>query len=144
MTLGATPYERASALAARMLATTCGAASPASRSSSSVVSSIALVNAVLEEGAVAQDAVDDPEVARAGNVQAEADGAGALDDLGLLDHRLGGGVGLVVDAGDLGVVVDLRLGRAVRVERAVPVEVVVGDVQAGGRERRELAARDCG
>ncbi len=94
---------------------------------------------VFEEGTVAEDAVDDPEIARTGHVETEADRARALDHLGLLDHQFGCAVGTVVDARHLGVVVHFRLRRAVGVERAVPVEVVVGDVQAGARERRELA-----
>ena len=96
---------------------------------------------VLEEGTIAEDAVDDAETARTGNVEAEADGARTLDHLGLLHHQLGRRIGAVVDARHLGVVVHLRLGRAVGVEGAVPVEVVVGDVQADAGERRELATR---
>ena len=51
--------------------------------------------------------------------------------------RAGRGIRLVVDARDAGVVVDVRLRVAVGLERAVPLEVVVGEVQAHARVRRD-------
>ena len=108
----------------------CGAARPCGSSSSSGDELERGGAAVVEEGAVAEDALDDAEVARARHVEAEADRAGALLHLGVLDHAHGRLVGAVVDAGDLRVRVDGGLRRAVRLERAVPVEVVVGDVEA--------------
>ena len=57
-------------------------------------------------------------------------------DLGVLDHAPGRGIRLVVDARDAGVVVDVRLRVAVGLERPVPLEVVVGEVEAHARVRR--------
>ena len=90
---------------------------------------------VLEERPIDQDAVDHAQVARPGHTQVESDGTGALDDLGVLDHARGGGIRLVVDARDAGAVVHVRLRVAVRLERAVPFEVIVGEVQADARVR---------
>ena len=50
--------------------------------------------------------------------------AAALDDVGLHDELLGLDVGDVVDAGEMGVLVDLALGPEVLGVGAVPVEVV--------------------
>ena len=125
-----TPSERARADAARMFATTCGAASPWRCELGDRASSSAARAAVVEERAVDEDAVDDAEVARARHAEAEADRARALLDLGVLDHVRGRGVRAVVDARDAGVRVDRGLRVAVRLGRAVPVEVVVGEVEA--------------
>jgi hypothetical protein len=59
--------------------------------------------ALVEEGTIAEDPLDHAEVARARDVEPEADGARALLDLGVLDHVHRRLVGAVVDAGDLGV-----------------------------------------
>ena len=71
--------------------------------------------------------------------QGEPDRPAALDDLGLHDQLLGQRVGDVVDARDVGVLVDAALGPQVLLERAVPVQVVRRDVEAGRRDRRHRA-----
>ncbi len=95
--------------------------------------------AVVEERPVDEDPVDEPDVARAGGVGGEADGAAALLHLGLLDHAHRGLVAQVVDAGDPGARVDLGLRVAVRLGRAVPVVVIVGEVQAHAGQRGQSA-----
>ena len=94
---------------------------------------------VVEEGAVDEDAVDETYVARARHSEVEADGAASLDHIRLFDHLAGGDVGLVVDAGDPRVLVDDGLRVAVGPCRAVPLQVVVGEVEAHARVRRERA-----
>ena len=69
---------------------------------------------------------------------AESDRARTLLHVGVLDHGARRRVGQVVDAGDARVLVDLRLGVPVRLGRPVPVVVVLGEIEADGRERRDL------
>ena len=75
---------------------------------------------------------------QAGDAEGEADRPAALDDVGVHHQLLGDRVLHVVDAGELGVLVDLALGPPVVLERAVPVEVVGRDVEA----RREATGAD--
>ena len=63
----------------------------------------------LDEGTVGEDVLDDAEHADGGHAEREADGPGALDDVGLADQRLGRRVGDVVDAGALDALVDPAL-----------------------------------
>src|SRR5690606_14048910 len=81
------------------------------------------------EGAVDEDAVDDPELGQARGAQRDADGAGALDDVRLLDQVQGGLIGGVVDAGGADALEDASLGAGVLLGAAVPVEVVGAHVQ---------------
>ena len=115
----------------------CGAPSPCAASSATVRQLERAGAAVVEEGAVHEDAVHDAEVARTRDAEIEADGTRPLDDVGLFDHAPGRGIRLVVDAGDPGQVVHVRLRVAVRLGRPVPLEVVVGEVQAHARVRRD-------
>ena len=124
-----TPKARARAAAARALAMLCGAGGLTSATSAS---SWALLLPVLDEGAVDQDAVHDAELGGAGGAEGEADRPAALLDVGLAHQVLGGRVGDVVDAGDLVALVDPALVGGVRLHRAVPVEVVGGEVEHGG------------
>ena len=87
--------------------------------------------ALLDEGPVGEDVVDDADHRQGRRAEGEADRAAALLHLGVLDEPLGDGVLHVVDAGDLGARVDLALGPLVLLDRAVPVDVVGGDVEAG-------------
>ncbi len=89
--------------------------------------------AIIEEGTIDHDSIDKAEVARTGDSQAEADGAATLDHVGLFDHLARRVVLEVVDAGDLRIPVDLRLGCAIGLVGTVPIEVILRDVQAGGR-----------
>ena len=65
--------------------------------------------ALLDEGAVGEDVLDHADHPDAGHAEGEADGAGALDHVGLADQPLGLGVGDVVDAGALHPLVDAPL-----------------------------------
>ncbi len=82
------------------------------------------------ERAVAEHVVHDTEHRQAGDPERETDGAAPVDHVGVADHLLGRGVGDVVDARDLGALVHLRLGRGVRLDRAVPVDVVGCQIEA--------------
>ena len=84
---------------------------------------------LLDEGPIREDVVDDPDHRRSRDPGREADRPASLDDLGLHDELLGLDVGDVVDAGEVGVVVDLALRSQVLGVRAVPVEMVGGDVE---------------
>ena len=67
-----------------------------------------------------------------GHAEGEADGAGALDHVGVDDEALGLRVGDVVDGGALDAFVDAALVGGVvghRVRAVVPVEVVLGEVE---------------
>lgn len=86
---------------------------------------------VLDEGAVHEDPVDHAEHGGPGGAEGEADGPAALFHVRLDDQGLGGGVGGVVDAGDRVALVDAALVGGVGVHRAVPVEVVRGQVEDG-------------
>ena len=92
---------------------------------------------LLDEGPVGEHVVDDTELGRPGDAEGEADGPASLLHVGVLDEPPGAVVLDVVDAGDLGVRVDLPLGGGVLVERAVPVDVVGSDVEAGRGPRRQ-------
>jgi len=61
------------------------------------------------ERTVGDRVVDESDHPRRGYAEREADRAAALDDLSLLDEPLGLGILDVVDAGELGLVIDLRL-----------------------------------
>ncbi len=89
------------------------------------------------ERPVHQQAVDHAEVRQGGCAEAEADRPAALLDVGLADQRLGGRVGQVVHAGDGVALVDPALVGGVRLHRAVPVQVVGGQVEHGRRVRAQ-------
>ncbi len=99
------------------------------------------VLALLHEGPVDDQVVHHAQHAHAGHAEGEADGAGALGDVGILDHLLGHDVRDVVDAGMAHALEDLRLvegvvGHPAAVREAlarVPLEVVGLDVQNRGR-----------
>ena len=99
-------------------------------SSGTVVSSMALLRRSSRKARSQRMPSTTPKSLGPGTPRSKPMARAPSDDLGLLDHALGGLVGLVVDAGDPGVRVDRRLRVAVGLEGAVPVEVVVGDVQA--------------
>ena len=84
------------------------------------------------EAAVDQDVLDQPDLADQRRAEREADRDGAVHNVRLAHEILGPPVGEVVHAGDLGALEDPALVRRVRLERAVPVEVVGGDVEHGG------------
>ena len=88
--------------------------------------------ALLDEGAVDEDVLDDPDLTDGRGAEGEPDRAGALDDVGLLDQVHGGLVGDVVDARPLDAFVDAALVGGVLLHRGVPVEVVLGDVEDHG------------
>ncbi len=67
-----------------------------------------------EKRAIAEDPVDDSEIARPGCIETESDRPAAIDHLGIFDHPHGGFIAAVVDRRDPGVRVDPRLGRRVR------------------------------
>ena len=100
--------------------------------------------ALLDEGPVHEQVLDDADVAGARHPEGEPDGPGALEHVGLAHHLLGGGVGQVVDARPLDPLEDPRLvgGVALHARQGpprlvvVPVEVVLGDVEHRGRLRR--------
>ena len=71
--------------------------------------------AILDEGAIEHDVVDDTQVARARRVETEPDGAAAVLHVGVLDHAASRVIRAVVDAGDAGVGIDGRLGSAIGV-----------------------------
>ena len=93
-----TPNARARAAAASALATLCGAAGVTSDDRGQLEGGVATL---LDERPVDQQVVDDSQHRQSRGAQGEADGAGTLHHLRVLDHPLGGGVGDVVDAGDL-------------------------------------------
>ncbi|PLC13009.1 hypothetical protein AUQ48_13230 [Kocuria flava] len=90
---------------------------------------------VLEEGPVDEEVLDHAEHAHVRGVEGEAHRPAALDDVGLLDHPQGLGLLGVVDARDPGVLVDPGLVRGVVGVAAVPVDVVLGDVEHHGGQR---------
>ena len=89
------------------------------------------------EGAVDQQVLDHADLPQPRCGQGEADGATALDDVGLTDHVLGGGVGEVVDGGEPGAGVDAGLVPGVGLQASVPVEVVGSQVEAGRGQGRQ-------
>ena len=108
---------------------------PATARSATVQSSAALDCRSGDEGPVDEQVVDDADHADAGHAEGEADGAGALDHVGVADQPLGLGVGDVVDAGPLHPLVDAALVGGVvghRRRAGVPVEVVLGEVEHHG------------
>ena len=148
MAAGSTPSERARALAASTFDDMCGAASPRAARSATVVSSSADCAALLEEGAVDEDAVDDPEIARAGHAEVESDRARALDDLGVLHHRSGWRHRPCCRRTRRGCSVDDGLRVAVGLEGAVPsrwssarLRHTLACGRAGPRRRRARGTR---
>ena len=93
------------------------------------------VLALGDEGAVHQEALDDAEHADGRRDGGEGHRPAAFDDVGVLHHAFGFDLLGVVDARLLGVFVDLGLVRQVRRVGAVPVHVVLGDVEADARHR---------
>ena len=84
-----------------------------------------------DERTVDEQVLDHTELAGTGHAGGEADRLRPLDDIGVLDHVQGHIVGAVVDAGELGIVIDLRLIGRIGLGAAVPIEVVGGDVEHG-------------
>ena len=89
------------------------------------------------EGAIHQQILDHADLPESRRGQGESDGAAALDNVGLADHALGGGIGEVVDGGETGPGVDAGLVRSVGLRAPVPVEVVRGQVEARRGQGRE-------
>ena len=89
------------------------------------------------EGTVDQQVLNHADLSQPRCGQGEADGSAALDDVGLADHVLGGGVGEVVDGGEPGAGVDAGLVLGVGLQAPVPVEVVGGQVEAGRGQGRQ-------
>jgi hypothetical protein len=87
----------------------------------------------LDERPVRKDVVDHTDHAHPRHPEREPDRPGAVDDVCGPDEPLGLGVGRVVDTGLLDVVVDAALVGGVLRHRVVPVEVVLGHVEYGGR-----------
>ena len=88
---------------------------------------------------VDQKILDHAHLPQAGDGQSEADGEAAGDDVGLLDHAPGGGIGRIVNGGAPCARVDAGLVRRIGLQPAVPVEVVGREVEAGRGERAERA-----
>jgi hypothetical protein len=94
------------------------------------------VLALLDECPVGEHVLDQADHRRCGDAKGESDGPTALEDVGVNDQLLGERIGDVVDAGDLGVVVDPALGLQISLEGAMPVDMVGRDVEAGRGDRR--------
>ena len=88
-----------------------------------------LVAPVVQERTVHEDPVHDADVGQARGVRGEADRAAALLDVRALHEGAGQRVLLVEHAGHPRVRIHLALGGGVLVHRAVPVHVVLGQVQ---------------
>ena len=129
---GVTPYARASAAAASAFATLCGAYGT---TSSMLASSCAESRRPSTNARSTSRSSTTPSIDGAGHTEREPDRAAALDDVGLLDHPLGLGVGDVVDRGDLGALVDPGLRRRGRRRDPEEVDVVGCEVQARRRQR---------
>ena len=142
-----TPAARASAAAASAFATTLCGAAPA-RTSSRVAISAAELRRSSTNARSASTLVDHAEHRRRRDAEGEAHRAASLDHVGVAHELLGQRVGHVVDAGHLGARVHAALVAGVRLEDAVPVEVVGRDVEQaaarGGSEARpvQLEARE--
>ena len=108
--IGGTPCARASAAAARAFATTCGARTRASPGD--VVQRGELGGrrpALLHERPVGEHLVDEPDHRHAGMPRVKPIARQPSIDVGVAHELLGDRVGDVVDAGDLGVLVDPAL-----------------------------------
>ena len=81
-----------------------------------------------------------PSMLTAGVTVVKANGPAAFDDVGVFHHAFGFDLLGVVDARLLGVFVDLGLVRQVGRVGAVPVHVVLGDVEADARHRGDGVA----
>ena len=90
-----------------------------------------IIGSVIQEGAIAQNVFDKTYLASSWNSEGETNRAGAIDDVCILDHRLGCLIHDVVDTGRHGVFVNLGLGVSICLKAAVPVKVVIGKVQDG-------------
>src|SRR5690606_40277620 len=88
--------------------------------------------ALRDEGPVDEDVLDEAQLPRTRDAQGEADRAGSLDDVGVLDERARGGIVDVVDAGADDVRIRAALVRPVGGGTAVPVQVIVGEVEDRG------------
>src|SRR5699024_5182189 len=84
-----------------------------------------------DEGAVDEGVLHEPEFPYSRGGEGEPDRAGPVDDVGLFNHLPGRGDVGVVHACGTGVGVDAGLGPGVVLGAAVPVEVVVGEVEDG-------------
>ena len=135
---GRTVPARARAAAASTFIVMCGLASPAASRSSCVASSSALLRRSSTKARSHRTSSTIP-TSPGRDAGREPDGTAALDHVGFLDHVAGRLVGDVVDAGQHGALVHLGLGRAVGLGGAVPLEVVVGDVEADGGQRHDRA-----
>ena len=90
---------------------------------------------VLEKRPINDDVVDHSQVATAGDTQIKADCATAFNDIGVFDHSLCCGHCLVVDAGNLCVVVHLGFRSSVCLGTSVPIEVIISKVETDARKR---------
>ncbi len=92
-------------------------------------------DAVGSVGAVHQDSVDDAQHCPPRHAKSESNGAAAFDDVSRLSQRLGTRIVVVVDDGALGLSEDAGLVGDVGLERTVPVEMVLRDVEQRRRVR---------
>ena len=93
----------------------------------------------LNVGSIDQNVFNVTNLGATRTAQSEADTNATLNHIGVFGQLDGGLVAIVVYDGQLSVVVNLALGLGVLLVAAVPVEVVVINVQNHTRQRRNLA-----
>ena len=84
---------------------------------------------LLNESAITEDVLHVTNLADAWGHDAESDGSSTVDDIRLLDHSHGLLVARVIDTGNASVGENLGLACAVSLETAVPIEVILSDVE---------------